>query len=234
VLAELTASHGLGDATDIVIGGCSAGGIATFAHLDYVASSLAALAPRARVVGFPDSGFYSNVPYFSDKKRFPFQAQNASATLSQRCLAEHAAAPHLCLVAEVNTAYIKTPLFAWQSKFDYDQLSSSVSPPCNDSSCAIPYSEHLVAAMLRGLFGRGGGSSKPAAATRPAHGAFIDGCYRHCDYVASGGGGSSVANITAQGLTPLQAIAKWYGQSGPDKALLIEQAAPVFPCPTCC
>ena len=45
-LHELSEKHGLRDATDVVVGGCSAGGIATYAHLDYVAARLrAGLAP---------------------------------------------------------------------------------------------------------------------------------------------------------------------------------------------
>lgn len=46
-------SSGLGDATDIVIGGCSAGAIQTYINLDYIKS----LMPEtAHVVGLPDSG----------------------------------------------------------------------------------------------------------------------------------------------------------------------------------
>jgi hypothetical protein len=130
VLDDLALRHGMSNATDVVLGGCSAGGIATFAHLDYVARRLTtptpttqsttataastttatataattqAAPPPLRVVGLADSGFYADVPYYTDQKQFPFQAQNMSAaTLSPECLADNAAAPHRCLVAEVN------------------------------------------------------------------------------------------------------------------------------------
>jgi hypothetical protein len=54
VLAEMDATHGLGDATHIMLTGDSAGGIGTWYHLD----DLAARYPTARVVGAPIAGFY--------------------------------------------------------------------------------------------------------------------------------------------------------------------------------
>lgn len=44
---------GLGDATDIVISGCSAGAVQTMINLDYIKSLLP---KQAHVVGLPDSG----------------------------------------------------------------------------------------------------------------------------------------------------------------------------------
>ena len=54
VLAELEASHGLGDATNIVLTGESAGGIGVWPNLDWLAHRF----PAARVVGAPIAGFY--------------------------------------------------------------------------------------------------------------------------------------------------------------------------------
>ena len=44
--------------------------------------------------------------------------------------------------------------------------------PAGIDRCANPYSVHLVDAILSGLFG----ATNPAA-----HGAFVDGCHRHCN-----------------------------------------------------
>lgn len=59
--------HGLAEATDVVISGCSAGAIRVFAHLDALA---AMLPPSVRVVGFPDSGFYMDLDIFTPLKHF--------------------------------------------------------------------------------------------------------------------------------------------------------------------
>jgi hypothetical protein len=256
VMRDLGRLHGLGAATDVVVGGCSAGGIATYAHLDYMSDALTGrggglnvsldgvsqeaaggLAPGARVVGFADSGFYADVPFFTSqkKKAFAFQAIGGmpggsadGGTLSARCLSDNAAAPHKCLVAEVNARYIRAPLFAWQSRFDADQLASSLDPPCVAASCAEPYAKHLVDAIERGLFGGG--------AQQPVHGAFVDGCHRHCDGLPDGG---NVMAINATGVTWLQALAQWYeGTAAPGetsaKWLTLQQAAAHYPCASCC
>lgn len=55
--ASLLAS-GLDKATDVVISGCSAGGLATFLHTDQWCDALGEDAPLAKCVGMPDSGFF--------------------------------------------------------------------------------------------------------------------------------------------------------------------------------
>ena len=60
--AELLANHGLKDATDAVISGCSAGGLATFLHTDQWCDALAEDAKGIKCVGMPDSGFFRECP----------------------------------------------------------------------------------------------------------------------------------------------------------------------------
>jgi hypothetical protein len=58
VYEELIANHGLKSATDVVISGCSAGGLATFLHTDQWCDALAGDAKGVKCVGMPDSGFF--------------------------------------------------------------------------------------------------------------------------------------------------------------------------------
>ena len=53
MVADLLA-QGLGAASDVVVSGCSAGGLATYLHVDRWAAAL----PKAKVRGLPDSGFF--------------------------------------------------------------------------------------------------------------------------------------------------------------------------------
>ena len=46
---------GMAGATDIILKGCSAGGLATFLHADYFVERMRARAPGARVVAMPDA-----------------------------------------------------------------------------------------------------------------------------------------------------------------------------------
>ena len=64
VVAELRHSVGFGAATDVVIGGCSAGAAAVYMHLDW----FAAQAPQAKVRGAPDSGWFVEGDYARDRK----------------------------------------------------------------------------------------------------------------------------------------------------------------------
>ena len=49
--------NGMGAATDVVVGGCSAGGLAVFLHCDEWADALHAVAPTMNVVCLADSGW---------------------------------------------------------------------------------------------------------------------------------------------------------------------------------
>jgi len=58
VYDSLIATASLANATDVVISGCSAGGLATFLHTDQWCDALAVMAPGVKCVGMPDSGFF--------------------------------------------------------------------------------------------------------------------------------------------------------------------------------
>lgn len=60
---DLFKNRGLAASTDVVISGCSAGGLATYLHVDNWADRLAAAAPTAKVRGMPDSGFFLDSMY---------------------------------------------------------------------------------------------------------------------------------------------------------------------------
>lgn len=55
-VARLMKDHGLDKATDVVISGCSAGGLATFLHTDQWCDVVRG--NGAKCVGMPDSGFF--------------------------------------------------------------------------------------------------------------------------------------------------------------------------------
>ena len=136
IVQDLYARHALANATDVVMSGCSAGAIRVYAHLD----ALRALLPRhATVAGFPDSGFYLDVPLFTPLKRFVTSAdgQNASGLLSGRCKLQNPNALERCLVAGASAIYLGTPLFAFQSRYDLDQRECEMPPSCAATSACI-------------------------------------------------------------------------------------------------
>lgn len=208
VLADLSVKSGFGSATDVVYAGCSSGGIRTFGHLDY----LRALAPAsARVTGFPDSGFYLDLPVFTPLKQFVVAAegQNATAMLNKACVADNAGTEERCLIAAVSATYIETPVFAWESRYDTDQRGCEMTAECAHSDdCIRAYGQNLTAEMQRTL------------GADPRKGFFIDSCSRHC---------SSAPTDDASGKLPTQAFSEWY--SGGRRTF--SQSA-IFPCDECC
>ena len=63
VFDELISTRGVGSATELILSGGSAGGLAVYYHLDYVADLVHAVAPSVRVTGFPDAGTYPVPPF---------------------------------------------------------------------------------------------------------------------------------------------------------------------------
>lgn len=209
LIEDLVARHALGNATDVVVSGCSAGAIHTIAHLDAVRGMLP---PQARVVGLADSGFYLDAPMFTPLKRFVIDAQDGRMLLSPACLEDHRGAEEKCLVASVNWRYVASPLFLWQSRYDTDQRSCEMSQTCARSeACVRRWGDRLSEEVARML------EEKPLAAT------FLDSCSRHCE-------GPAAPLDDRSGQTPLQAFASWY-LGGATRAF--GQTAP-FPCGGCC
>lgn len=250
LFADLATRHGLHQATDVVFGGCSAGAIHLFAHLDQLAAKLSS---HTRVAAFADSGFYLDRPLFTPLKAFVVAegGHNASSMLCAQCLRANVNSTEKCLVAEVNAFYLHTPLFAWQSRYDVDQRSCEMDAVCASSpSCVEGYGTDLTDALILALGSTDGASrggaraplgtgrgytparslistTKSVARSRPSrvrHGFFLDGCNRHCD------DGASNASMQVASSTPLQALAQWYGRS--QRTRWVQPGN--FPCASCC
>ena len=205
-------------ATDVVIGGCSAGGIHVLAHLDMIRAMLPS---TVAVLGFADSGFYTDVDSFTRRKRFVVSpdGQNASGSLSPACTAAFPDANEKCLIAQRNAPFLRTPTFVWQSKYDLDQRSCEMSPDCASSpTCVDAYSRRLSRAIHDELLNRGRPHTMrastaplvvpPMLLVPPRHGAFIDTCERHCD-----DGVKRPHTVFVDGVTPLQAFALWHSSA---------------------
>jgi hypothetical protein len=184
----------LSRATDVVIGGCSAGGIHVLAHLD---AMRAMLPPTAEVSGFADSGFYLDINSFTSLKRFVVspEGQNATSLLNPACTAAFPTSKEKCLIAQRSAPFLRTPTFVWQSRYDLDQRACELSRDCAASpTCVDAYAKRLSRAIHDELL----------EDRRTQHGAFIDTCDRHCD-----DGVKRPHKVNVDGTTPLQAFALW-------------------------
>merc|ERR1711963_250362 len=90
-LRSLLFDRGMVNASDIVFGGCSAGGLAAYLNCDkFSATVSAATSGKAKIACMPDSGFFIDaIPKCHIRLLSAFKTQNATSTVNGDCLEEH-------------------------------------------------------------------------------------------------------------------------------------------------
>merc|ERR1712083_897096 len=117
---------GLDKATNVLLTGCSAGGLATFLHTDYVYNWLiSAKVPMKKFRSAPVSGFFllhstvENKTVYPDEMKYIFNLANSTHGLNADCIA---AMPEdeqwKCNFAEMAYQYTQAPIFPFNSALD--------------------------------------------------------------------------------------------------------------------
>lgn len=233
---DLVVTHDFGKATDVVVGGCSAGGLAAYLHAD----EWAAVVPRAKVAALSDSGFFidadctmgqctgpdsaravssqrvgTTVPgHYHDGLVWLFYAMNSSAGLNAACVAAHTATgdPWKCQFAEHSSRYLHTPTFALQSEYDSWQVANILGS--TDAATINAFGANLTKRLFTNLL------------WAPQHGAFLDSCSHHC---------GGWLPTTINGDTQATAFSKFWDAIGVDDGSShVWVQGQVYPCPACC
>ena len=235
IAEDLFANRGLDNATDVIVSGCSAGGLATFLHTDQWCDAVKA-SSGGKCAGLPDSGFFldyqdPNVTCSPDSAfaasdllgntvagdyhcglKWTYTIQNATAGINQDCVKAHTEAntEWQCMFAEHSSEHIRAPLFAMQSQYDAWQ-----------TSFVEPWQTHPqilgnnITSRIQSMLMKNNNES----------GAFLDSCWRHCGEWNS---------IRIDGDLVSAAIQKWYdgiGKAG--NKVLWNQNKP-YQCDACC
>lgn len=167
-LDALLAGHGMSDATDIVIAGCSAGGIAAVLLADWLRQKLeASLRHRAFVTVLSDSGVFpewhggANPRGVLDFPQFQwlYEHTNVSAGVPPRCM-ESGLGPS-CLRVGRALPFVHTPTFVLQSAVDTWQLADIADGP---------HLEQLARSI----------QEQVRSGLRYPHAGAVDGCLHHC------------------------------------------------------
>lgn len=126
ILNALEASAGLGQATEIILTGASAGGIGVWINVDYLAERY----PNARVTAVPIAGFY----FYA----YPYQGVNHTSSgladfrpqawpqhyalwqsfADESCVAARTADPWACMLANYSYPYISSEAFVVEAQTD--------------------------------------------------------------------------------------------------------------------
>lgn len=207
-------NRGIGTATDVLITGCSAGGLSTFLHADQIAEMLP---PTATVKALPGSGYFLNhdnldgQPVYIKQMENVFYFQNCLEGVNRQCVLHSPLQPHLCIFAPHTYPYIKTPLMILNSFDDAWQMGNvlgidvpSFSPCVNNGPNSCNQTEiNSVNAFSRNLVVS---VTKSPTFSQPGNAVFLYSCWSHCNDIA----GSGWNNYIVNGVPLYQAVSNWY------------------------
>ena len=215
LFGTLAARHGLAGATDYVSNGNSAGGLATYLHADYIADLVHAVAPAAKVVAVPDSGFFMDVAAFdgtralwqSFNSTFAFHNATGPGSTNPACLAAKAPADQWqCVMAPYLLPFIRTPMFVSQSFADSWQSGAVMGLPCLPGACTDNATEAAVVAYLTGFRAQMVAQLAPVVFSAGQHGGYISSCYRHGTIEYDG----AFSQWLVQNQTQAETFSMWY------------------------
>lgn len=131
VLEDLL-DRGLDSATDVLLGGCSAGGVAIIMNIDYIVSRLP---KETRVLGIPESGVLVEVESLLSNTSMAssfgamfdvMEMGGPDSTVNQGCLAANDDEPWRCMLAGKALTHIQNKVLVVNSVFDSWQLTELV------------------------------------------------------------------------------------------------------------
>jgi len=217
VIDDLLSDSGPGmhSATDVVIGGCSAGGMAVYLNCDHWATRIAATNTGTHVVCLADAGWFPLIDstfsntWFNGVFHNSYISRNASASMHPKCLADtNSSTQWQCAMPQVAARYVETPLFAYQARYDAYQIPNMLQD-CfgnstdkfggrNCSSSMFTAWGSMVADHMTAWL-----ATPHAKAT--GHAAFISSCYFHCGSHPTWG----VVLDGRSGMTGAEAFGQW-------------------------
>jgi hypothetical protein len=197
-------SHGLANATELVVTGVSAGGLSSFLHMDLISAMVKRQNPLVQVRGAPVVGYFLDHPNFANdtatsyttEMAYLFRMQNltfgSGGGLTSECQAAYPEHPAYCVMSPHMLQFIKTPFFVFNSRFDAWQLSN-----------ILQISNWKTTAEQDAVVEYGASFLTQFAPVRAAskNGAFISTCICHaCPF----------PTLVLDGKTSFQHYAAWY------------------------
>lgn len=221
MLQTLATRHRLNDATEVLLGGGSAGGLATYLHADYVHTKLRALGASslAKYKAAPVSGFFPmhddarGAAAYPDDMRSVFKTHNCTGGVHPACVAAlPSSEAWRCIFANYSYAYTETPMFPLQSALDFWQLQFIWG---GDHSCV--FSNYSFTNCTRGQIAdlNSYAASLLADYTRTAkfgrdgEGGFVEPCLEHVKAQS----GAAFNRFAIDNVTEQQALSAWWHAS---------------------
>ena len=222
-LHELERQHQfLSGATEVIVSGTSAGGMAALLHTSYLRTQL--LQPSARVVAVPDAGWWWDHAAYADPTQRPFWASLTAATgpglwnatlrgpSGLACLgAPPSGDPALCYLQPWAYAYNDVPTYVVQSLVDPYNLQYCYAMPCRlqgNTAGTCSAAEVAATAAYAGQLGASIAAAQAAHGDRDAH--FLTTCSVHEQTCR----GFDWWGIDIRGATMNASFTAWYRGAG--------------------
>ena len=165
--------RGMSLASEVILTGCSAGGLSAYLHAEYLRSRLAT---STRLVVTPLAGFFMDFPAvdgsykYREGMQWIFANMESQHALNPACLAEFPSDPWQCMLAANNVKHITSPLFPQQSVHDAWQVGGVLGLRTWDAnvSAVRALGEQMLAEL------------QPVLESKN-NGAFLTDCVDHCN-----------------------------------------------------
>lgn len=235
VFRTLFSTYNLGKAEQVLLTGCSAGGLSTYLHADYVGGVLKAQAPGlTKYKAAPISGFFLQHDTVEGKPVYPqemqniFNLANSTDNLNSACVASKAPADKwMCNFAQHSYEHITSPIFplnsaldSWQTGCIYtSELAAGFpkqSSTANGNCSAAPgwadcshnpeqCTNDQATTMVQYEIDFQTIMNSTTTYTEAGNGAFVYSCHSHCAPQGSG-----YTNYKIGGVSMQQAVSKWW------------------------
>jgi len=227
IMNDLLHERGMNKATEVLLCGSSAGGLAVYLHADQIGEMLPGSVHRYKAIPF--SGVFldhpnaENIPVYTPQIQKVFSMQNCTAGVNVRCLVSKSPRyMHLCMMAEYTMQHTETPLFVMNSA--YDSWSTEcilgsepvVEPTILNGNCsAVPgwyncelnhsqCTQNQWAQIEQWGNDYSDRIENNAAVLADGNGIYEYSCHRHCAELGHWD------TITVQGTVMRDALIKWY------------------------
>jgi len=233
---ETLLGMGLSDAEEVLLSGCSAGGLATYLHTDYVHGFLEkAGVPLKKFRSAPVSGFFllhntvEGKPVYPQEMKEIYRLANSTHGLNDRCIAALAEEDRWkCNFAQLAYAYTESAIFPLNSALDSWQTTciytSELVPgfprqnATDNGHCAaakgwercaqdVESCGHgQMAAMNKYIEDFEAVIKGTGVYAKAGNGAFIHSCHTHCEAMSDQQWGT----FAVRGVTMREAFSRWW------------------------
>jgi len=131
----------MNSASEVILTGCSAGGLATYLHTDYVKSILPS---SVKYRAMADAGYFIDVANITGQMhirmlgQYASKMQNSTMGANQDCIAYYTSKGETwrCLSPQYSYPFIKSPIFVLNSQYDTWQLANILQLGCLPPRCS--------------------------------------------------------------------------------------------------